>query len=186
MSEVFAQLPAWASQLVGWLLTGTNIASLLGIIAAIIKIGSSSKANKAVTNTQIDLLNRMVDKLSDTKQLAQSVQDATKLMSDSLAYFEKALTDQRQANANLATFVMECFNRSNLSAEAKAELQIMADRIFYDDNTQVIEALKAAKLQADEAVEQGLSRIAELEAELEAERKKLSTAQESVKASRRL
>ena len=186
MTEVLTQLPEWAQAVIGWFLTGTNIASFFGIIAALVKIGGNRKANTAVTTTQIGLLNTMVEKLSDTKQLATNVQTVSEQITTTLVCFQDAITMQREANANLAAFVMACFNESNLSAEAKAKLQVMADKIFYNDNTQVIEALKTAKAKADAAVAEGILRIEQLEKELEAERRKLEVAQENVKENRRV
>ena len=186
MTEILTQLPNWAQQIIGWFLTGTNIASFFGVIATLIKIGGNRKVTASITNTQIGLLNTMVDKLSDTKQLATNVQNVSEQIATALTVFQEAISAQREANANLAAFVMACFNESNLSAESKAKLQVMADKIFYDDNTQVIEALKAAKAKADEAVTEGLLKIEELEKELEAERQKLVVAQENVKESRRV
>lgn len=186
MNVLLPELPAWAQSLLTWLLTGSNILTVLGVIAALFKINTNSKESKSVTTTQIGLLTTMTDKLADTRQLAGTVQTVSNQVSEALTFFEKALTQQRQSNAALATFVMECFNRSNLSDEAKTELQVMANKIFYDDNSAVIDALKQAKAEADSAVAAGLEQIARLEAELEAEKAKLVTAQENTKASRRV
>lgn len=180
------QLPEWAAGAIAWLSTGTNIASLIGIFAAIIKLGAAKKENRAITNMQIELLNGMLTKLSDTRDLVNTVHQASARMDDALKYFESAMTEQRESNAHLAMFVMECFNRSNLTAEAKAELQVIADRIFYNDNTKVIEALKTAKAESDAALTAGLAKIAQLEKELEEQRIKLATAQENVRETRKI
>lgn len=186
MTEVLLQLPEWAQGIIGWFLTGTNIASFFGVVAALFKINATRKDNSAITTTQIGLLNGMVDKLSDTKKLAEGVQCVSQQMGEAMRCFESAIAMQRDANANLAMFVMACFNESNLSAEAKAKLQVMADKIFYNDNTQVIEALKNAKASADAAVEEGLKRIDELTKELEEQKLKLAHAQENTKENRRV
>lgn len=186
MTEILTQLPSWAQQIIGWFLTGTNIASFFGIIAALIKIGGNRKVTSSITNMQIGLLNTMVDKLSDTKQLATNVQSVSEQIAVALTVFKKSIDAQREANANLAAFVMACFNESNLSAESKAKLQVMADKIFYNDNTQVIEALTTAKAKADEAVADGLLKIEELEKKLEIEQQKLAVAQENIKENRRV
>jgi hypothetical protein len=186
MIDALTNLPVWAQEIITWFLTGTNIASFFGIIAALVKIGGNRKSNTAITTTQIGLLNTMIDKLSDTKQLAENVQSVSSQIANALTVFQDAITMQREANANLATFVMACFNESNLSQEAKAKLQVMADKIFYNDNTQVIEALKTAKANADAAVAEGLLKIDQLQKELEAERQKLTLAQENTKENRRV
>lgn len=184
--SILSELPNWVQSLIMWLSTGSNIAALFGIIAALIKLGAANKESKSVTNLQINLLQQMITKLSDTRELASAVQSVSAQVSDALSYFEKGLAEQQQANANLATFIMECFSRSNLSDETKAELKIMADKIFYNDNMAVIEKLKQAKLEADAAVAAGAAHIAELEMELAEQKQKLITAQENVRANRRL
>lgn len=186
MTEVLTRLPIWAQEIITWFLTGTNIASFFGIIAALVKIGGNHKSNAAITTTQIGLLNTMIEKLSDTKQLATQVQSVSEQIASALKAFQDSIIMQRDANANLAAFVMACFNESNLSADAKAKLQVMADKIFYNDNTQVIEALKTAKANADVAVAEGLLKIDQLQKELETERQKLTVAQENVKENRRV
>lgn len=184
--NVLFDLPVWAQGFIAWISTGSNIVTLFGVITALIKLNSNNKQNKAITNTQISLLQTMIDKLSDTKNLAENVQVVSAKVSESLTYFEKALTEQRQTSANLAMFVMECFNKSNLSAEAKADLKVLADKIFYNDNTAVIDALKAAKLEADTMAAENAAKVIQLEAELEEQKAKLVKAQENVKASRRV
>ena len=186
MNLLAIQLPASAAEFLGWLLTGTNIVTFLGIIAALIKIGNNRKINTNVTNAQIGLLTTMADKVGDIKELAVNVQNVSGQVTESLKFFEDAIAMQTQANANLATFVMECFNRSNLSTEAKAELQVLADKIFYNDNTKVIESLKVAKVNADNAVAAGLEQIKILEAQLAEANRKLELAQENVKENRRV
>ena len=186
MTETLLQLPEWAQVIIGWFLTGTNIASFFGVVAALVKISATRKDNVSITTTQIGLLNGMVDKLSDTKRLAENVQCVSKQMSDAVLVFENAVAMQREANASLAAFVMACFNESNLSTESKTKLQVMADKIFYNDNTQVIEALKNAKANADAAVADGLKRIDELTKELEEQKLKLAHAQENTKENRRV
>lgn len=186
MSALLSELPAWAQELIAWLSTGTNLASLIGVFATLIKLAANSKESKSVTGIQIDLLQTMITKLSDTKDLASNVQAVSNQVSESLTYFEQAMTAQKQSNANLATFVMECFNKSNLSDETKNELKLIADKIFYDDNTAVINALKQAKAEADAAVMDMTIKIAQLQNELDAEKAKLIEAQENTKSSRRV
>ena len=180
------QLPESATKFLSWLLTGTNIITFLGIIAALIKISNNRKITTSVTNAQIELLTTMADRVGDIKELAINVKAISEQGTQVLKFCEDTTALQMQSNANLAIFVMECFNRSNLSAEDKTELQILADKIFYNDNTKVIENLKIAKADADNAVAAGLEQIRNLEAKLFEANKKLDLAQENVKENRRL
>lgn len=186
MNVLLSELPIWVKELIAWITTGTNIAGLAGIIAALIKLGTARKETKFVTDVQVNLLQIMVTKLSDIKSLSDNVQSVSGQVAESLAYFEKAIESQRQANANFANFMMECFNKSNLTDEAKADLKLMADKIFYNDNTALVDALKTANAQANAAVIEGNKKIAQLQSELEAEKAKLIQAQENVKSNRRL
>lgn len=181
-----SELPVWVQDIIAWFSVGSNLVSLCGIFGAFIRLGAASKNSKAVTNVQIDLLQTMISKLSDTRNLAENVQTVSKQIGDCMTQFEQALIAQKQSNANLAAFVMECFNRSNLTDEAKSELRLMADKIFYDDNTALIDALKRAKAEADAAVIEGQKQIEQLEANLADEKEKLVKAQENTKANRRL
>lgn len=186
MNTFISFLPVWAQEAFAWVLTGSNLVTILGLIAALFKISGIKKQNNSVSNTQIGLLQTMTDKLSDTRNLAGIVQSAVSEIGKAIEVVTSALDEQRTANANLAMFIMECFNKSNLSAEAKAELQVMADKIFFNDNSKVIEVLKDAKVKADAATADALLKIDELQKELEAERAKLALAQENVKTNRRV
>lgn len=181
-----SELPVWVQSLLAWLGTGATLTAVAGIIAALIKLHAARKESKSVNTVQISLMQKMVDKLSDTKDLAEQVGSAVNKMSEALAYFEQVAIKQKQANTALANFVLECFNRSNLKPEAKAELQVLANQLFYDDNSAVIEELKNAKLAAETVAADAMNKVAELQQELEIEKQKLTIAQENVKASRRL
>lgn len=184
--NIFANLPTWANEAIAWITTGSNIITVIGIIVAIIKLKTSSNEAKATTMAQINLLEVMTSKLSDTKDLSANVGAVLSRVTDALAYFEKAIDAQKQSNANLANFVMECFNKSNLTDEAKADLKIIADKIFYDDNNSLIDALKQAKLEAEREVIESKKKVEELETELAVKKEKLIQAQENIKTNRRV
>lgn len=186
MMEFFTQLPPWLQEFFVWLSTGTNLATLVTAAVSIFKIGSLKNQNKNVGDAQINLLGKMTEKLADTKDLASLVDTAVSQTKDCLSVMQSAVEGQRLANANLALFVMECFNKSNLSDEAKAELRVMADKIFFEDNTKAIEALESINSAAETALTEARAKIAELTAQLEEEHNKLILAQENVKATRRV
>ena len=184
--NIFANLPAWASEAIAWITTSSNIITVISIIVAVIKLKTSSNEAKTTATAQINLLEIMTNKLSDTKDLSEKVGAVLSGVTDALACFEKAIDMQKQSNANLANFVMECFNKSNLTDEAKADLKIIADKIFYDDNNALIEALKQAKLEAELASVESEKMVEELKAELEIQKEKLAKAQENIKTNRRV
>lgn len=186
MNVIISQLPSWAQGALAWVLTGSNLVTIFGLITALFRLNSIKKQNKAVGNTQITLLTTMIEKLSDTKNLAMTVQGVSDQIGKALTAMETAMNEQRVANANLALFVMECFNKSNLSDEAKADLKIMADKIFFNDNSKLIEVLKKAKAEADSATTTARNEVERLTRELELEKAKLVTAQENVKENRRV
>lgn len=186
MNTFISGLPTWAQEVVAWSMTGAGIITLIGIITALVKLRTARKESKAVNSTQVTLLETMVGKLSNTKDLAQNVCEMSQKVAESLTYFEKALNAQKQSNANLAVFIMECFNKSNLSAKAKTDLKVLADKIFYDDNAAVIDVLKQAKLDADTAAAASAREVEELKTELAKQTEKLAKAQENVKTNRRI
>ena len=87
MNVLLSELPTWIQELITWITTGTNIAGLAGIIAALVKLSAVRKENRSITNIQVDLLQNMVTKLSDTKSLSDNVQNVSSQVTESLAYF---------------------------------------------------------------------------------------------------
>ena len=186
MIEIFSQLPAWVQELFTWLFTGTNLATTVGVVVSLFKIGSLKSQSNNLGNAQIDLLSTMTAKLSDTRNLADSVNNVLEQCKTAFSAVKLAVEEQRIANANLAMFVMECFNKSNLSDEAKTELRVMADKIFFNDNTKALQTLEAENVAISGALVEAKTKITELTAQLEEERNKLIVAQENVKSTRRI
>lgn len=179
-------LPEWAQAVIMWLSTGSNLATLIGLISVLFKQSANNKHSKLLNNMQIDIMQKISDKLSDTRDLASSVQGVLEQTKNMTSMFEAAITAQKDSNAKLAAFVMECFNESNLSDEAKSRLHLFADKVFYDNNTQLIEALHEANAAAEIALTETRNKLEETQAELEAEHAKLVIAQENTKANRRV
>ena len=50
---ILSELPLWVQSLISWISTGSNIAALIGIIAALIKLGTAGKESKSVTTIQV-------------------------------------------------------------------------------------------------------------------------------------
>lgn len=183
---MITNLPEWAQSVIMWLSTGSNLATLIGLFSVLFKQSANNKHARILNNMQIDIMQKISDKLSDTRDLAGSVQGVLEQTKAMTSMFEAALTAQKDSNAKLATFVMECFNESNLTDEAKSRLRLLADKVFYDSNTQLIEALHKANTDTELALQETKEKLAETQAELEAEHSKLITAQENTKASRRV
>lgn len=180
------QLPEWLT--VGTL--GTVLASFVTMIVSLIRTSVTNKINKAATEGTTGILGNIVDKLAETKnttlEVIDKVKQALTKIDDALANFKDSINNQANSNMNLAKFVCECFNQSNLSDEKKSKLQLMCDQIFYTDNTTLIESLRSAKQQLEQQLYENQKQMAELNAELETERAKLEEQQAPVKKSRRI
>ena len=186
MIEFISSLPDWVQALIAWLSTGGNLVTMAGVITALIKLSTTGKQAKLLNKQQADFYDTLTTKLVDTKTLVSEVMTIGKQVGCAVKLIEESISAQKQSNANLAKFVMECFNKSNLTPEAKAELRIIADEIFYDNNTEVVEALKKAKVEADTVAENLQTRVIELENQLAEQKTKLAKAQENVRINRRV
>lgn len=180
------KLPNWATTSIDIVTILGVITAVIGVITALVKLSGARKANANLSNTQISLLGTMTEKLSDTRDLAEQVRNSNNQMQQALQAFETGLIKQREDNMKLASFVLECFNKSNLKEDTKLELKLFADKLFYDNNEQIIENLKVEQEKANSAISAGLDKIAELENKLQKERDKVTIAQENLKESRRV
>jgi len=177
------QLPEWLT--VGTL--GTVLASFVTMIVSLIRTGVTNKINKAATEGTTGILgNKLAETKNTTLEVIDKVKEALTKIDDALANFKDSINNQTNSNMNLAKFVCECFNQSNLSDEKKSKLQLMCDQIFYTDNTTLIESLRAAKQQLEQQLYENQKQMAELNAELEIEKAKLEEQQTPVKKSRRI
>lgn len=182
---IFSSLPTWVQELYTWVTTGFSITTFLGVVVAVFKVTAANKNSKEISSVQVTLLETITDKLSDIKNLAIIISGISDKVTDALAYFENAISVQKQANMDLANFVMACFDKSNLSPETKAELKLLADTLFYNDSS-IIDTLKQANIEASNAILEKAKRIEELENKLAKEKQKLVIAQENTKSNRRL
>ena len=180
------ELPEWLT--VGTL--GTVLSSIVLMIINMIKSAATNKLNKSASTEQTGILAVIVEKLGDAKStltnVTVEVEQILSQVQEALQGFKDGLNNQQNANMNLAKFVLECFNQSNLSDEKKAKLQVLCDQIFYADNTSLIEALKAAKLAAEQAQARAENTVLELKKELVTANQKLEEQQAPVKKSRRI
>lgn len=180
------ELPEWLT--VGTL--GTVLSSIVLIIVNMIKTAAINKLNKTTSTAQTSILSIIVDKLGTAKTTMETAVDKVSEVLDkvdeALQGFKDGLNNQQNANMNLAKFVLECFNQSNLSDEKKAKLQMLCDQIFYADNNSLIEALKSAKLEAELAQAKAETEVKELKEKLDEINHKLEEQQSTVKKSRRI
>lgn len=180
------ELPEWLT--VGTL--GTVLSSIVLMIINMIKSAATNKLNKSASTEQTGILAVIVEKLGDAKStltnVTVEVEQILSQVQEALQGFKDGLNNQQNANMNLAKFVLECFNQSNLSDEKKAKLQVLCDQIFYADNTSLIEVLKAAKLAAEQAQARAENTVLELKKELVTANQKLEEQQAPVKKSRRI
>lgn len=180
------ELPEWLT--VGTL--GTVLSSIVLMIINMIKSAATNKLNKSASTEQTGILAIIVEKLGDAKStltnVTVEVEQILSQVQEALQGFKDGLNNQQNANMNLAKFILECFNQSNLSDEKKAKLQVLCDQIFYADNTSLIEALKAAKLAAEQAQARAENTVLELKKELVTANQKLEEQQAPVKKSRRI
>lgn len=180
------ELPEWLT--VGTL--GTVLSSIVLMIINMIKSAATNKLNKSASTEQTGILAVIVEKLGDAKStltnVTVEVEQILSQVQEALQGFKDGLNNQQNANMNLAKFILECFNQSNLSDEKKAKLQVLCDQIFYADNTSLIEALKAAKLAAEQAQARAENTVLELKKELVTANQKLEEQQAPVKKSRRI
>lgn len=180
------ELPEWLT--VGTL--GTVLSSIVLIIVNMIKTAAINKLNKTTSTAQTSILSTIVDKLGTAKTTMETAVDKVSEVLDkvdeALQGFKDGLNNQQNANMNLAKFVLECFNQSNLSDEKKAKLQMLCDQIFYADNNSLIEALKSAKLEAERAQAKAETEVKELKEKLDETNHKLEAQQSTVKKSRRI
>lgn len=180
------ELPEWLT--VGTL--GTVLSSIVLIIVNMIKTAAINKLNKTTSTAQTSILSTIVDKLGTAKTTMETavdkVSEVLNKVDEALQGFKDGLNNQQNANMNLAKFVLECFNQSNLSDEKKAKLQMLCDQIFYADNNSLIEALKSAKLEAERAQAKAETEVKELKEKLDEINHKLEEQQSTVKKSRRI
>ena len=187
-----------------WLATGgigLILTSVVTIIVMLIK--QSITSNSDITTRKVlseSTMTQLVGVGTDVKTLLTSAS----ALADNITVLAKSiepLTDMlntviaanQRSNTNLAEFVLECFNVSNLSDEKKAGLKTLFDKTFFTDNEQLIETLTTAKNNSDKAliaantlIEQLRATIAKRDEELAQKTTELKIATSPVQKSRRI
>ena len=187
-----------------WLATGgigLILTSVVTIIVMLIK--QSITSNSDITTRKVlseSTMTQLVGVGTDVKTLLTSAS----ALADNITVLAKSiepLTDMlntviaanQRSNTNLAEFVLECFNVSNLSDEKKAGLKTLFDKTFFTDNEQLIETLTTAKNNSDKAliaantlIEQLQATIAKRDEELAQKTTELKIATSPVQKSRRI
>lgn len=180
------ELPEWLN--VGTL--GTVLTSVVLMIISLIKTAATNKLNKATAKSETSILTTIVDNLLNLKNSITEVIEATKQnlakIETALTTFKDSLNNQKNMNMNLAKYVYECFNLSNLSSEKKAQLKLMCDQIFYTDNTTLIEQLQDNKRKLEQQLLDKEKELANVNKNLQETQSKLEEQQTTVKKSRRV
>lgn len=187
-----------------WLATGgvgLILTSVVTIIVMLIKQGITHKSD--ITTRKVlseSTMTQLVGVGTDVKTLltsASSLADNIVALSKSIEplmdMLNTVIAANQRSNVNLATFVLECFNVSNLSDEKKAGLKTLFDKTFFTDNEQLIETLTAAKNNSDKAltaanalIEQLQATLAKRDEELAQKTTELRVAASPVQKSRRM
>ena len=180
------ELPEWLN--VGTL--GTVLTSVVLMIISLIKTAATNKINSATAKSETSILTTIVDNLLNLKNSITEVIEATKQnlakIETALTTFKDSLNNQKNMNMNLAKYVYECFNLSNLSSEKKAQLKLMCDQIFYTDNTTLIEQLQDNKRELEQQLLDKEKELANVNKNLQETQSKLEEQQTTVKKSRRV
>lgn len=183
--SILNTLPVWFQEIYAWITPSLSLGSLAGSIFAIIKLFSNNKISTDIAEVQNAALVSMGNTVTNVKGALDKLSDLSNLLDNALKQFDAVLLAQNQANTNLASFVMACFEKSNLSAESKAELKALSDTLFHPDLS-LVDALKTANAKAVECIAEKTQEIENLEAALAEEKHKLQLAQETVRANRRV
>ena len=176
-------------QLPEWLTFGNAVSaliSLIGLITAFIKLNGAQKSNKTTFGNLASLLQRNIELLKGIDATVESVNTVLLNTSNAITSVISAVSTQQQTANNLAAFVFECFNVSNLSDENKLKLKILYDQLFYKTDATVIDELKKAKTDVDKLLAEKDKYVLELETKLKDTTNKLSAVQSAVRKSRRV
>lgn len=160
-----------------WLATGgigLILTSVVTILVMLIKQGithesdiTTRKVLSESTMTQLVGVGTDVKTLlTSTSSLADNIVVLSKSIEPLMDMLNTVIAANQRSNVNLATFVLECFNVSNLSDEKKAGLKTLFDKTFFTDNEQLIETLTAAKNNSDKALTAANALIEQLQATL--------------------
>lgn len=152
-------LPEWLS--IGTI--GTVGTALLSIIFVIIKMSSTIKATKLNGKAQLNLLGTMTDKLTNMRDVADSLTAQAEYLKEVL----QNITNTRDSIKSLAMFINECFQNSNMSAEKKAQLKLALNKYFFDDQQALVDKLSSEQIEVETKLAEANDTITELEQEIE-------------------
>lgn len=176
-----------------WFATGTFGGSIIAAVSAIVCAMISKGGNKksAEQNTALTgILTKVLDKTSEVKKLTSEVTNQANVvvetMTGAVEAFVKGLADNQAQNLNVAAFILECFNQSNLSDEKKAKLQVLFDQMFCTDNEALVAQLTEAKMAAETALAEQVEANKALEAECDDLRNQIANATNVPRKSRRV
>lgn len=165
MTEMFQNF-----NLFDWLITGGLGLLLTSTITIVVML------IKQKINTKSDILQRKVLNESTMSTLINLGTDLTTVvkgmtaMATAVDQLLEKITTSAQNNqlgvTNLASFIFECFNISNLSDEKKLKLKTLFEKTFFSDNQQFIDTLKSAKANSDIALAAANKLIATLQDEI--------------------
>lgn len=189
---------------IDWLATGgvgLILTSVVTIIVMLIKQGIAHKSdittrkvlNESTMTQLVGVGTDVKTLLTSASSLADNIVTLSKSTESSMDMLNTVIAANQRSNVNLATFVLECFNVSNLSDEKKAGLKTLFDKTFFTDNEQLIETLTAAKNNSDKAltaanalIEQLQTTLAERDEELAQKTTELKVATSPTQKSRRM
>lgn len=176
-------------QLPEWLTFGNAVSaliSLVGLITAFIKLSSAQKSNKSTFGNLAKLLEDNIKAINGIQTVVNNIDTVATGISKAVDSVIVAISEQQQSNNNLAAFVFECFNLSNLSNENKLKLKVLYDQLFYKTDAAIIDDLKQAKADVDKLLLEKDKYVLELEGKLKNATEKLNTVQSAIRKSRRV
>lgn len=192
----FSLLDWLATGGIGLILTST-ITILVMLIKQHITTASDITTRKVLSESTMSQLvgvgTDVKSLITSASDLANNITDLSKTIEPLMEMLNNVIVTNQRSNTNLATFVLECFNVSNLSDEKKAALKTLFDKTFFTDNEQLIETLTTAKNNSDKAltaanalIEKLQTVIAERDEELAQKTTELKLATSTTQKSRRM
>lgn len=172
-----------------WLTFSTAITSLitiLGLITAIIKLRNSKASTEGYLRKFSDRLTSSLELMSRLDETGKQIHTVIVTVSTAVDKVITAVETITTSVNNVAAFVFECFNTSNLSAENKLKLKVLFDRLFYKTDAAIIDELKAAKADADAVLLEKDTEITKLNEKIGTLVMQLNNAQTAVRKTRRI
>lgn len=173
-----------------WATLGSALtAAVTAIVTAIVnKKGQtiSTKQNTALTNMTGGIVDILEGVKNGSDKVIEFAKESSEKIDAAIEAFKSGVSESHKQNLAVASFILECFNQSNLSTEKKAKLQLMFDQMFYDSKDELVTKLQEAKAEAESKLEKAEAVNAKLQEDVTALEDKLSTATANTKKSRRI